>query len=99
MTLHVDEFLRRFLLHVLPKGFVRIRHFGFLATRNRSKLLPIFRHLLRMPERHSELQAIAAPPKHGGHAAWQCPHCSGPMVILERLTAAQSCFALRRPVS
>ena len=36
MTLHVDEFLRRFLLHVLPKGFVRIRHFGFLATRNRS---------------------------------------------------------------
>jgi hypothetical protein len=39
MSLHVNEFLRRFLLHVLPPGFVRIRHFGFLSTRNRSKLI------------------------------------------------------------
>lgn len=54
MTLPVNEFLRRFLLHVLPKGFVRIRHFGFLSTRNRSKLLPICCHLLRMPEQHSK---------------------------------------------
>ena len=85
----------RFLLHVLPKGFVRIRHFGFLSTRNRSKLLPICHHLLGMPERNSELQAIAAQPEHAGHAAWQCPRCAGPMVILERLTAAQ--ILLRSP--
>jgi len=39
MTLALDEFLRRFLLHLLPKGFVRIRHFGFLANRRRSTLL------------------------------------------------------------
>jgi hypothetical protein len=37
----LDEFLRRFLLHLLPKGFVRIRHFGFLANRRRSTLLPL----------------------------------------------------------
>src|ERR1700758_2268469 len=47
MTLHVNEFLRRFLLHVLPPGFVRIRHFGFLSTRNRSALLPLCLHLLK----------------------------------------------------
>src|SRR5262249_56028545 len=40
MTLSLDEFLRRFLLHLLPKGFVRIRHFGFLASRHRAQLLP-----------------------------------------------------------
>ena len=41
MTLVVDEFLRRFLLHLLPRGFVRIRHFGFLANRRRARLLPV----------------------------------------------------------
>src|ERR1035437_5835296 len=41
MTLAVEEFLRRFLLHVLPPGFVRIRHFGFLAHRRRAALLPL----------------------------------------------------------
>src|SRR5512142_1065441 len=41
MTLSLDEFLRRFLLHLLPKGFVRIRHFGFLASRRRATLLPV----------------------------------------------------------
>ena len=40
MTVSRDEFLRRFLLHLLPKGFVRIRHFGFLANRRRAALLP-----------------------------------------------------------
>ena len=40
MTLPVDEFLRRFLLHLLPRGFVRIRNFGFLANRRRACLLP-----------------------------------------------------------
>src|SRR5215472_14927480 len=44
MTLSLDEFLRRFLLHLLPKGFVRIRNFGFLANRRRSTLLPLCFH-------------------------------------------------------
>ena len=42
LALGVDEFLRRFLLHLLPPGFVRIRNFGFLANRNRATLLPLF---------------------------------------------------------
>ena len=49
MTLPVDEFLRRFLLHLLPRGFVRIRHFGFLANRRRATLLPICFRLLQPP--------------------------------------------------
>ena len=46
MTLTVDEFLRRFLLHVLPPGFVRIRHFGWMAHRRRGALLPLCVRLL-----------------------------------------------------
>ena len=46
MSLSLDEFLRRFLLHLLPRGFVRIRHFGFLANRRRATLLPLCFQLL-----------------------------------------------------
>src|SRR6201981_3062052 len=46
MTLSATEFLRRFFLHVLPKGFVRIRHFGFLANRFRASRLALGRQLL-----------------------------------------------------
>src|SRR5712691_11007304 len=46
MTLVATEFLRRFFLHVLPKGFVRIRHFGFLANRFRASRLALSRQLL-----------------------------------------------------
>src|ERR1700751_4283041 len=46
MSLHVNQFLRRSLLHAFPPGFVRIRHFGFLSTRNRSTLLPVCFRLL-----------------------------------------------------
>src|SRR6202011_2760489 len=46
MSFPVDEFLRRFLLHLLPRGFVRIRNFGFLANRQRARLLPLCFNLL-----------------------------------------------------
>jgi hypothetical protein len=46
LTLPAEEFLRRFLLHVLPRGFVRIRHFGFLASRRRRTLLPLCKQTL-----------------------------------------------------
>ena len=49
MTLEVDEFLRRFLLHVVPRGFMRIRHFGLLANRTRRDTLTQCRHLLGQP--------------------------------------------------
>lgn len=48
MTLEVDEFLRRFLLHVLPPGFVRIRYFGMLANRHRKLLLNLCREYLQV---------------------------------------------------
>jgi hypothetical protein len=53
MTLAVEEFLRRFLLHLFPRGFVRIRNFGFLANRQRAELLPLCFQLLQAPDRAS----------------------------------------------
>jgi Putative transposase/Transposase zinc-binding domain len=91
MTLSMDEFLRRFLLHLLPKGFVRIRHFGFLANRRRSRLLPLcFAALDTVPEQiEPETSAQESDP------LWRCPKCGGPMAVIERLTAAQ--LQLRSP--
>ena len=85
MTLSADEFLRRFLLHVLPKGFVRIRFFGFLANRRRATLLPICRQLLAV-QSTVESPCPASPPPL---PTWSCPVCGGPMLIIERLTAKQ----------
>ena len=71
MTLRNEEFLRRFVRHVLPKGFPRIRYFGWLANRRRNQLLPRCRHLLaQMP-----LATPAAP--QGEPAVWLCPYCHG----------------------
>jgi hypothetical protein len=87
MTLPVEEFLRRFLLHLLPRGYVRIRHFGFLANRRRAALLPLCLVLLGTA---AESQATpTAPAADPTPALWTCPHCGGPMVVVERLTAAQ----------
>ncbi len=94
MTLPVDEFLRRFLLHLLPKAFVRIRNFGFLANRRRSALLPLCFELLGA----TTASACLADEGTTGSAAvavWVCPRCGGPMMIIERLTAAQ--VRLRSP--
>jgi Putative transposase/Transposase zinc-binding domain len=91
MTLSLDEFLRRFLLHVLPKGFVRIRNFGFLANRRRATLLPLCFHLLgSAPQTEQEL-----PTAKDAHDLRLCPQCGGPMMVIERLTAAE--IQLRSP--
>jgi len=45
MTVDADEFIRRFLLHVLPKGFMKIRYFGFLANKNKKKAIPISNYI------------------------------------------------------
>jgi hypothetical protein len=93
MTLSLDEFLRRFLLHVLPKGFVRIRNFGFLANRRRATLLPLcFQLLGAVPQLQTEQEASTA---KESTPLWLCPKCGGPMVVLERLTAAE--IQLRSP--
>ena len=92
MTLSLDEFLRRFLLHLLPKGFVRIRHFGFLASRQRTQLLPLCFAALDPAAMQTETAISTA---QDASPNWLCPKCGGPMVVIERLTAAQ--IQLRSP--
>jgi Putative transposase len=88
MTLVATEFLRRFFLHVLPRGFVRIRHFGFLANRFRLSRLALCRQLLtcsssiqeevRTEEAHSDSSSL-----------WHCPRCGAAMIVIQRFTAAE----------
>jgi len=85
MTVSAQEFLRRFMLHVLPKGFVRIRFFGFLANRRRSTLLAQCQRLLPA---HPEARPRSAQPK-AMISTWLCPLCGGTMIVVERLTAQQ----------
>jgi hypothetical protein len=95
MTLPIEEFLRRFLLHLLPRGFVRIRNFGFLANRQRATLLPLCRQVLgALPQPQIEPAVSAAKQPS---PLWTCPNCGGPMIVVERWTAAQ--IQLRSPPS
>jgi Putative transposase len=86
MTLTAEEFLRRFLLHTLPRGFIRVRFFGFLASRRRAAALPLCRQLLEAdpPSTSPPPSTPACPP-----ALWVCPQCGGPMTVVERLTSLQ----------
>jgi len=89
MQLPLEEFLRRFFLHVLPKGFVRIRHFGFFAHRRRAALLPLCLALLDQPDNP---QAAGADSRDAPRPLWLCPQCGGTMVIVERFTLADLRF-------
>jgi hypothetical protein len=91
MTLSLDEFLRRFLLHLLPDGFVRIRNFGFLANRRRAAFLPLCFQLLGRTK-HAEQDTPGA---QDSRDLWLCPKCAAPMRVVERLTAAE--IQLRSP--
>jgi len=94
ITMPVEEFLRRFLLHVLPRGFVRIRNFGFLANRRRATLLPLCSQLLdSAPQSQSSTQPVAN--DADTLSFWSCPLCGGPMRVIEMLTVAQ--IQLRSP--
>jgi hypothetical protein len=88
-ALPVDEFLRRFLLHILPQGFVRIRHYGFLASRRRATTLPLCFQLLGATHRPRASSSEDSQP------LYRCPKCGGPMKVIERLTAAD--LQLRSP--
>jgi hypothetical protein len=84
MTLDVDEFLRRFLIHTLPRRFVRIRFFGFLAPRKRGHLLPLCRSLLpTTPLTPSSETTVVELQQR------RC-RCGGLLKIVERLTAVQT---------
>jgi hypothetical protein len=93
MTLSPQEFLRRFLQHVLPRGFPRIRYFGWLANRRRKNLLPLCRLLLNQQPPTTDVPSSNRP------ASWQCPLCQGPMFVLQRLTAEQILLAETRLAS
>jgi len=96
MTLSAEEFLRRFLLHVLPRGFVRIRFFGFLANRSRTTLLPrCQRLLLDNPRPHAPAVITFSPAQP---ACFRCPKCATPMLLVEKLsTWSISQLTLLRP--
>lgn len=95
MTLGADEFIRRFLLHVLPDGFQRIRYFGFLANRYRAEKLALCRQLMQMPppattpevnkdykDRYEALTGISLK---------KCPLCRcGTMVVIETFECTSS---------
>src|SRR5262249_3917982 len=83
MTVSANEFIRRFLVHVLPKGFVRIRHFGFMANYQRSSSLELCRQLLGMAPMIRSTEISVTEP------CWTCPTCGGAMIVVVRLTAAQ----------
>ncbi len=85
LTLDADEFLRRFLLHVLPKRFVRIRYIGFLAPRCRTRELAQCRQALAVVPTPPDEPRVASIPQ----ASWPCPRCGAPMRLVERLTARQ----------
>jgi Putative transposase len=93
MTVTAEEFLRRFLLHTLPRRFVRIRFCGFLANRRRSKLLSLCQQLLKACPLQTSATSTASEPKLP--SSWLCPRCGGRMVLIERLNPQQ---VLRRSV-
>jgi putative transposase len=94
LPLSLNEFLCRFLLHILPKSFVRIRNFGFLANRKRATLLPLCFQLLASAQQPPAEQH-AFPPKTSPILGSALTQCGGPMKVIERLTAAE--IQLRSP--
>jgi Putative transposase/Transposase zinc-binding domain len=84
MTLDADEFMRRFLIHVLPDGFHRIRHYGLFANANRAANIALARRLLGVPDPAS--LSADSDRADGGHQDEErniCPCCGGRMVIVE----------------
>jgi hypothetical protein len=85
MTLSADEFIRRFLLHVLPKGFHRIRHYGLLASAGCKANIARAKELMATPMPHVEPPAAqdAADPDLATDHRPPCPCCGGRMIIVE----------------
>lgn len=89
MQLDGEELLRRFLLHVLPKGFMRIRHFGFLANRCRAQRLGQIRQAIAAGR--GEVSAAHGDEQDTHRHRWPCPHCrQGRLQVVGRLAARPS---------
>ena len=86
MTLNPHEFIRRFLIHVLPTGFHRIRHYGLIANGNRANNIARARELLDVPIPQEVPQGVSEPDTQSNEmpaSTQPCPCCGGPMVIIE----------------
>src|SRR5258708_37645164 len=84
MTLSTDEFMRRFLLHVLPAGFHRIRHYGLFANPVRRDNLAKIRELLHVPTVDIAPVSDNTPPDTA-QPTFVCRHCGSPMIIIHNL--------------
>ena len=83
MTLDADEFMRRFLLHVLPRGFHRIRHYGLLASHVRADNLVLARTLLGNNRSKSTTTVTESENNHSPCNPYLCPTCGKPMLIIQ----------------
>jgi len=84
MTLDVDEFIRRFLIHVLPGRFHRIRHYGLFANANRANNIALARQLLGVPDPTSSSGERDRTENRHEDPEWNaCPCCGGRMIIIE----------------
>jgi hypothetical protein len=95
MTLATHEFIRRLLIHVLPKGFHRIRHYGLFANGNRAANIARARALLALPSRPQEPEKPDATVDQPRVLPRPCPCCGGRMIIIE--TFARGCEPKHRP--
>jgi hypothetical protein len=95
MTLDVGEFIRRFLIHVLPKGFHRIRHYGLFASSNRAETIARTRELLGLVTSADE-QTVETDPAVQA-LAHPCPCCGGRMFVIETFEAG--CQPRHRPTA
>jgi len=96
MTLPTHEFIRRFLMHVLPKGFHRIRHYGLFANGNRAANIARARELLAVPSRSKEPETSEATAVNDPRVLPRpCPCCGGRMIIIE--TFARGCQPKHQP--
>jgi len=91
MTLTADEFIRRFLIHVLPSGFHRIRHYGLIANANRKDNLNRARQLLHVSEAECPVQkeTIDKQQSEEQAATYVCPDCGAAMIIIETFPRSQ----------
>jgi hypothetical protein len=95
MTLAADEFIRRFLVHVLPTGFHRIRHYGLFASGKHAENIARVRELLRAPIQQNQADADARDGTELPTLSHPCPCCGGRMIIIE--TFARGCSPRTRP--
>lgn len=91
MALSATEFLQRYVQHILPRGFVRIRHFGFLTNNRRTGMLDLARQLLSVRPCVSQASSTSA----ARDSVWRCPRCNGQMQIGPNIPAVQLLWRCR----